>query len=150
SHNSGINSLPTQGEARETISMDLYGGFRLWNGAEAHFDLLTWQGFGLNDTLGIEAFPNGEAYKAGTTLPRSNIARLFIRQTIGLGSQGEDFVHGDQLTLAGKEDISRLTVTVGRFSLKDIFNNNAYANDPRKQFMNWALMANAAWNYPSD
>lgn len=147
---SGLNSLPTRGEARETISMDVYGGFRLWNGTEAHFDVLTWQGFGLNDTLGIEAFPNGEAYKAGTSFPRSNIARLFIRQTIGLHSEGKDLVHGDELTLAGKQDISRLTVTIGRFSLKDIFDNNTYANDPRKQFMNWALMANAAWDYPSD
>jgi high affinity Mn2+ porin len=147
---SGPNSLPTSGAARETLSMDVYGGFRLWNGAEAHFDLLTWQGFGLNDTLGIEAFPNGEAYKAGTSFPRSNVARLFIRQNIGLQSQREAFVQGDELTLAGKQDISRLTVTIGRFSLKDIFDNNTYANDPRKQFMNWALMANAAWDYPSD
>jgi high affinity Mn2+ porin len=147
---SGPNSLPTRGEARETISMDVYSGFRLWNGAEAHFDLLTWQGFGLNDTLGIEAFPNGEAYKAGTSFPRSNIARLFIRQTVGFHSPGENFVDGDELKLAGKQDVSRLTLTIGRFSIKDIFDNNAYANDPRTQFMNWALMANAAWDYPSD
>ena len=35
-------------------------------------------------------------------------------------------------------------------SAKDIFDNNAYANDPRTQFMNWALMANEAWDYPAD
>lgn len=147
---SGLNSLPTRGEARETLSMDIYGGLRLWNRAETHFDVLTWQGFGLNDTLGIEAFPNGEAYKAGTSFPRSNIARLFIRQTIGLDGQHQDFVAGDPLILANKQDASRVTFTLGRFSVKDIFDNNAYANDPRKQFMNWALMANAAWDYPSD
>jgi high affinity Mn2+ porin len=56
----------------------------------------------------------------------------------------------DQLTLAGKQDISRLTLTLGRFSAKDIFDNNAYANDPRTQFMNWSLMANEAWDYPAD
>ncbi len=145
------DSLPTRGEARETASMDIYSGFRLWHGAEGHFDLLTWQGFGLNDTLGIEAFPNGEAYKAGTSFPRSNIARLFVRQTINLDTRGgQEFISGDQLTLPNKHDISRLTFTIGRFSLKDIFDNNTYANDPRKQFMNWALMANVAWDYPSD
>lgn len=148
---SGPNSLPTRGEVRETTSMDVYGGFRLWNRAEGHFDVLTWQGFGLNDTLGIEAFPNGEAYKAGTPFPRLNVARLFVRQTINLdGRAGQELLSGDQLTLAGKQNVSRLTFTIGRFSLKDIFDNNAYANDPRKQFMNWALMANAAWDYPSD
>jgi high affinity Mn2+ porin len=35
-------------------------------------------------------------------------------------------------------------------SVKDIFDNNAYANDPRTQFMNWGLMANEAWDYPAD
>jgi high affinity Mn2+ porin len=35
-------------------------------------------------------------------------------------------------------------------SVKDIFDNNAYANDPRTQFMSWALMANEAWDFPAD
>ena len=56
----------------------------------------------------------------------------------------------DRFTLAGKQDVSRITFTLGRFSAKDIFDNNAYANDPRTQFMNWALMANEAWDYPAD
>jgi high affinity Mn2+ porin len=146
----GPNSLPTDGQGRETLSTDLYGGIRLWSGAEAHFDVLTWQGFGLNNTLGIEAFPNGEAYKAGAAVPRVNIARLFIRHTIALGGQQQDFLPGDQLRLGGEQDISRLTFTIGRFSPKDLFDNNRYANDPRTQFMNWGLMANIAWDYPSD
>ncbi len=146
---SGPNSLPTSSQGRETVSLDLYSGFRLWSGAEMHFDVLTWQGFGLGGTLGLDDFSNGEAYKIGTGPPRANIARVFIRQTIGLGG-GQAFVSGDPLTLAGKQDLSRLTFTIGRFSSKDLFDNNRYANDPRTQFMNWALMANAAWDYPSD
>lgn len=146
---SGPNSLPAGGQARETVSADLDLGVRLWSGAEGHLDLLMWQGFGLHNTLGIDAFPNGEAFKAGTAFPRFNIARLFVRQTIGLGGDRES-IPDDQVTLAGEQDISRLTLTIGRFTPKDIFDNNAYANDPRTQFMNWALMANAAWDYPSD
>jgi high affinity Mn2+ porin len=146
----GPNSLPTDGQARETLSADLYGGFRLWSGAEAHFDVLAWQGFGLNNTLGIEDYSNGEAYKAGTSAPRVNIARLFVRHTIGLSGRAQEFVPGDELTLAGNQDTSRLTFTIGRFSPKDLFDNNAYANDPRRQFMNWAMMANVTWDYPSD
>ncbi len=147
---SGPNSLPAGGEVRETVSWDLYSGFRLWTGAELHADVLAWQGFGLNDALGIDDFPDGEAYKIGTRLPRANIARLFIRQTIGLGGGKEDLLD-DQLTLAGRQDISRLTFSIGRFNAKDIFDNNTYSNDPRTQFMNWALStANAAWDYPAD
>jgi high affinity Mn2+ porin len=46
--------------------------------------------------------------------------------------------------------VSRVTLTVGKFSAKDIFDNNLYANDPRTQFMNWGLMANEAWDFPAD
>ena len=147
---SGPNSLPTRGEVRETVSLDLYSGFRLWTGAEMHVDVLTWQGFGLGSTLGIDDFPNGEAYKIGTHAPRAGVARLFIRQTIGLGGEKQNLAD-DPLTLAGTQDISRLTFTIGRFNAKDIFDNNTYANDPRTQFMNWALStANATWDYPAD
>jgi high affinity Mn2+ porin len=146
---SGPNSLPTGGQTRESVSLDLMAGVRLWRGAEAHIDGMLWQGFGVNNTRGIDGFPNGEAFRLGTDVPNGAITRLFIRQTIGLGGEQEDSAD-DQLTLAGKQDISRLTFTLGRMSVKDIFDNNAYANDPRTQFMNWALMANEAWDYPAD
>ena len=64
-------------------------------------------------------------------------AHLFIRQTFGLGGEQEDVPDGP-FTLAGKQDISRLTFTVGRFSPTDICDNNTYAHDPHTQFMNWA------------
>jgi high affinity Mn2+ porin len=145
----GFNSLPDGGQTRETVSLDLLAGVRLWHGAEAHIDGLLWQGFGLNDALGVDGFPNGEAFRLGTEDPNVNLTRLFIRQTIGLGGEPEK-IEDDQLTLAGQQDVSRLTFTLGKFSVKDVFDNNAYANDPRTQFMNWALMANEAWDYPAD
>jgi high affinity Mn2+ porin len=145
----GFNSLPVGGQTRETVSLDLMAGVRLWQGAEAHIDGLMWQGFGVNNTLGVDGFPNGEAFRLGTQIPNVNIPRLFIRQTIGLGGDTES-IADDQLDLASQVDISRITLTLGKFSPKDIFDNNAYANDPRTQFMNWALMANEAWDYPAD
>jgi len=146
---SGPNSLNTNGEVRETATLDIFAGMRLWHGAEAHADFLTWQGFGLGQTFGIEAFPNGDAYKAGTDIPNITFAHLFIRQTIGLGGTQET-VHSDPLTLAGKQDISRLTFVLGRFSPLDICDDNAYAKDPHTQFMNWAMMTNLAWDYGQD
>ena len=146
---SGPNSLSSANEVRETVSLDLILGLRLWRGAEFHVDGLLWQGFGLSDARGIDGFPNGEAFRLGTEEPNVNLCRAFIRQTIGLGSEQES-VQDDQLQLAGKRDVSRVTLTLGRMSAKDIFDNNTYANDPRSQFMNWALMANEAWDYPGD
>ena len=145
----GPNSLPSGGEGRETVSLDLMAGVRLWRGAEAHVDGLMWQGFGLANTVGVEGFPSAEAFRIGTSVPNGTIARLFIRQTIGFGGDQET-VQDDALDLAGQRDVSRLTITLGRFSAKDIFDNNAYANDARTQFMNWGLGANEAWDYPAD
>jgi high affinity Mn2+ porin len=146
---SGPNSLNSNGEVKETVSLDLFAGGRLWRGAEAHMDGLMWQGFGLSQTLGVEGFPNGEAFRLGTKVPNVTFARLFLRQTIGLGGEQET-VEDDQLHLAGSQDVSRVTLTLGKMSAKDVFDNNTYANDPRTQFMNWALMANEAWDYPAD
>ena len=146
---SGPNSLRTKGELNETVSLDLSLGLRLWHGAEVHLDGLMWQGFGLSKTLGVAGFPNGEAFRFGTKVPNVNLPRAFIRQVIGLGGPQED-VPDDALHLAGRQDISRLTLTLGKMSAKDIFDNNAYSNDPRTQFMNWSLMANGAWDYPAD
>jgi high affinity Mn2+ porin len=146
---SGPHSMKSTGETRETVSVDLLFGARLWSGGEVHADLLTWQGFGLSRTTGALAFPNGEAFKAGSVTPNVMFARLFVRHTIGFGGAQED-VPDDPLSLAGKQDVSRLTITVGRMSFLDVFDHNTYAGDPRTQFMNWALMANLAWDYGQD
>jgi high affinity Mn2+ porin len=143
---SGPNSLNRRGESQETVTLDLFAGVRLWRGAEAHMDALMWQGFGLSQTFGLEDFPNGDAYKAGTKNPNLTFARLFLRQTIGLGGEPTG-VSDDQLALAGRQDASRLTFTIGRFTPEDIVDNNTYAHDPHTQFMNWALMANATFDY---
>ena len=146
---SGPQSLKRRGQAQETATLDLFAGVRLWRGAEAHVDGLMWQGFGLSKTFGIEAFPDGDAYKIGTTYPFVMFARLFIRQTVGLGGE-QEAVLDDQLTLAGQQDISRLTFTIGRFTPVDVFDHNTYAEDPHSQFMNWAMAGNLAWDYSAD
>ncbi|MGA7155581.1 MAG: carbohydrate porin [Acidobacteriaceae bacterium] len=144
------SSLPTQGQARETQSADAYFGYRLGWDTEFHLDTLFWQGYGINNTYGMNDFPNGEAFKVGVRYPHFAITRFFLRKTINLDGKRQENVDDDQLTLRGKQDTNRITITAGRFSLKDIFDNNQYANDPRMQFMNWALMANAAYDYPAD
>jgi len=146
---SGTNSLLAGGEGKETVSLDLLAGVRLWRGAEFHVDGLMWQGFGLSKTLGIEAFPSGEAYRLGTKVPNVTFARVFLRQTFGLGGEPEA-VPDDALNLAGSVDSRRLTLTLGKLSAKDLFDPNTYANDPRGQFMNWALSSDEAWDYPAD
>jgi high affinity Mn2+ porin len=143
---SGPNSLSNKSQVKETATLNFFAGLQLWQGAEAHIDFLAWQGFGLSQSFGIEAFPNGDAFKAGTASPNFTFAHLFIRQIIGFGGEQEKSPD-DQLTLSGKQDISRLTFSFGRLSPLDICDNNSYAHDPHTEFMNWAMMANLSWDY---
>ncbi|HEY1860998.1 MAG TPA: carbohydrate porin, partial [Gemmataceae bacterium] len=145
---SGPNSLGPGKDRRGTISADLYFGVPLWHGAEFHADLLMWQGFGLSDSFGLEAFPNADAYKAGTADPRFMFSHFFVRQTFGLGGEQEDVPDGP-FTLPGKRDVSRLTVTAGRMNMTDIFDINTYNHDPHAQFMSWASSM-LTWDYPAD
>ena len=145
----GTNSLSEAPQMRQTVSLDLLLGLRLWSGAEAHLDGMMWEGFGISNALGMAGFPNGEAFRKGTAAPNANFSRAFIRQSFGFGSEMEDSTSGS-LFLKGRQHVKRLTFTLGRFGAKDIFDGNAYANDARTQFMNWSLMANGAWDYPAD
>ncbi|QJW92783.1 carbohydrate porin [Frigoriglobus tundricola] len=145
---SGPNSLSPEAQRAGTISADLYLGAPLWRGAEFHADLLMWQGFGLSNAFGLEASPDSDAYKAGTVDPRFMFAHFFVRQTFGLGGEQEDVPDGF-LTLPGTRDVSRLTVTAGRMSVMDIFDNNTYNHDAHTQFMSWSSTM-LTWDFPAD
>ncbi len=107
------------------------------------------QGFGLNDTVGAGGFPSGEAQKSNFPYPHYNTSRLFLRQTFGFGGEQEELASGPS-QLAGKVDVSRLTLQVGKFSVGDIFDGNSYAKDTRKDFMNWSMWAPGAFDYAAD
>jgi high affinity Mn2+ porin len=146
---SGPNSLHPWAEIEDTISVDVMGGVRLWRGAEFFGDVVIWQGYGLSNTLGAAGFPNGEAYRIGRTYPDAYLCRAFVRETIGLGGEKEA-AEDEPFELKGARAVRNLTITVGHLSAKDIFDTNAYANDSRSQFMNWALVANVIWDYPAN
>ena len=145
----GPNSLPGSGQGRETWTATAFIGRRLWDGGEFYFNPELAQGFGLGSTLGLGGFSNGEAEKAGTEFPKIRPQRYFFRQTFGLGGEQEILDDGPN-QLAGKRDIDRITLTVGRFAVGDIFDGNTYAHDPRVDFMNWALWSSAAYDFPAD
>lgn len=145
----GANSLPGGGEGRETLTVDAFLGWRLWDGAELYFNPEVAQGFGLNGTLGLAGFSNGEAQKGGAEFPKFRPQRYFLRQTFGFGGGEEDVVDGPN-QLAGKRDVDRITVTIGRFAVSDFFDGNSYAKDPRADFMNWSLWSSVAYDFPAD
>jgi high affinity Mn2+ porin len=145
----GPYSLPGSGQARHTWTTTAFLGVRLWQGGEFYFDPELAQGFGLNGTLGLAGFSNGEAQKAGAPFPKYRPQRYYIRQTFGLGGEQEDVADAPN-QLPGKRDIDRVTVVAGRFAVGDFFDGNSYAKDPRADFMNWAMWSSAAYDFPAD
>jgi len=145
----GTNSLTTARQFQETWSNSLYLNARLWDGGEVYYNPELLQGFGLDNTVGLGGFANGEAQKSNFPYPHYNTSRLFLRQTFGFGGEQEDLFSGQQ-QLAGKADISRLTLQAGKFSVLDVFDGNAYAKDTRRDFMNWSIWAPGAFDYAAD
>jgi high affinity Mn2+ porin len=145
----GANSLPGYGQGRETTDLTLYAGVRLWQGAELWINPEIDQGFGLANTLGVAGFTSGEAYKVGFDYPYARLPRAFIRQTINLGGDTQKVESGIN-QFADTETANRIVITVGKFGVPDIFDNNKYAHDPRNDFMNWALVDTGTFDYAAD
>jgi high affinity Mn2+ porin len=145
----GPNSLPGGGQGRETTDATLFAGVRLWKGAELWINPEIDQGFGLANTLGVAGFPSAEAYKVGATYPYARLPRAFIRQTIDLGGDTVKFESGAN-QFAESTTANRLVLTVGKFSVVDVFDNNKYAHDPRVDFLNWAIVDTGTFDYAAD
>ena len=143
------NSLSTKEETQSSITSTLFGGARLWKGAEAYFDPEISGGAGLSQTLGIAGFPNGETFRVGGVQNKIYIARLYIKQTFEWGA-GKDTIEDDINQLARIRSKRYFSLVVGKFGMADFFDNNNFSHDPRAQFMNWALMDNGAWDYPAN
>jgi high affinity Mn2+ porin len=146
---SGPNSLDPVARSAETMDATLFAGMRLWNNAEAWINPEIDQGFGLNNTLGMAGFASGEAYKVGANAPYQRLPRAFVRQVIDLGGETLATESGPN-QLAGSRQADNVTVTVGKFSVVDIFDTNTYAHDPHADFLNWSVIESGAFDYAAD
>jgi high affinity Mn2+ porin len=145
----GANSLDAGNSGRETFDVGLYAGVRLWHGAEAYLNPEIDQGFGLSNTVGLAGFSSGEAYKVGARELYFRLPRWFLRQSFAITDEREAIAAGPN-QLAGEYPVQAIVVTVGRFSVVDLFDANRYAHDPRADFLNWAVIEAGAFDYAAD
>src|SRR5262249_40301617 len=136
-----------------SVTGTLFLDARLWecgsSTGELVFNPEMAGGSGFSDSTGIAGFPNGEITRVGVIEPTPYIARLFLRQTCGLGGEHET-IEDTANRIAGKRDIDRITLMVGKFSATDLVDDNRYSHDPRTQFLPWSIMYNGAWDYPAN
>jgi len=145
----GPNSLSGQAETSYSFTGTAAFGLRLPSATEVYFDPEIAQGIAMSGLLGLAGFPNGELAKTSGDKPKAYVARLFARHTFELGGEPQS-LESSANQLGGTTTANRLVLTAGVLSVLDIFDVNAYAHDPRTQFMNWALMTHAAYDYAAD
>jgi len=145
----GPLSLQDYREDDVSLTTTLFFDARLAPNLQFVFDPEIAGGRGFSNVDGLANPSNGELPRVATATPKPYIARLYLTYDFGFGSEKEH-VESDNNQLAGDRPLERYSITVGRFSLTDFFDNNAYTHDPRSQFMAWAVMYNGAWDYPAD
>ena len=121
----------------------------MWRGAEVWVNPELDQGFGFADTHGAAGFFSGESYKLGASYPYARLQRAFLRQTVNLGGEVGK-IDADINWFADRVTENRVVVTVGKFSIADIFDTNKYANNPKTDFLNWALINAGTFDYAGD
>jgi high affinity Mn2+ porin len=145
----GTNSLQDVRERDVSLTTTVFLGLRISNNWQLYFDPEIAGGRGFSAVTGIANFPNGELPRVASATPKPYLARLYTTYDFGFGPETEN-VESDANQLAGARPVKRYSVTAGRFTVTDFFDNNRYTHDPRTQFMGWSAMFNGAWDYPAD
>ena len=145
----GPLSFQDTSERDVSLTTTLFFGLRLGSGTQLYFDPEIAGGKGLSNVDGIANATNGELPRVASATPKPYLARLYISHDFGFGEEKEH-VESDENQLAGDRPMVRYTITAGRFSASDFFDDNNVSHDPRTQFLAWGVMYNGAWDYPAD
>ena len=146
---SGPNSF-TNGKDHATSRVEtLYTGFRITRRLEILADLESAGGAGLSSALGIAGFPNVDVVRNPSLGESPYFARAMIHYTIPLSGEITDATR-NPLSLASIVPKRRLELRAGKMSTVDFFDLNSVGSDSHTQFMNWAAVNNAAFDYAAD
>ncbi|PPD43899.1 MAG: porin [Methylocystis sp.] len=156
----GPNSFPSGGLANVGSTSNIFMGLRLWKGGAVYLNPEVDIGYGLANSVGAASYVNGAVAKVGRAAPYMRFQRYFLRQIIGLGGEerGRDPDEGSrsevlesvQNQISGHVDKDRIVVTLGKFAVGDVFDDNVYAHDPTTGFMNFAFNTLGNFDYAAD
>ena len=145
----GRFSLQNTTERDVSLTTTLFFGLRLEKNTALYFNPEIAGGRGFSGVDGLANSSNGELPRVASATPKPYVARLYVSHDFAFGQEREPLT-SEANQLAGQRPMNRYTVTAGRFTLTDFFDNNRYSHDPRAQFTGWAVMYNGAWDYPAD
>jgi hypothetical protein len=146
---SGPNSFQSSAEHATSRVLTLYTGFQVTNNLEILADVESTGGFGLSNTLGIAGFTNVDVVRNPTLGPTPYVSRVMLHYILPLGKKTSEATR-NQLSLAERLPVRRLEFRLGKMSTIDFFDVNDVGSDSHLQFMNWAAVTNAAYDYAAD
>jgi high affinity Mn2+ porin len=107
-------------------------------------------GTGISQAVGIAGFTNLDVVRNPTLSSEPYVARFQIHQMIPLSSEWEENDERGPLTSFKLVPRHRLELRLGKMSTVDIFDINPAGSDSHRQFMNWTVDNNGAWDYAAD
>ena len=123
----------------------LFLGMHLWKGATVVFNPEMYYGYNPSNNIGVASSVNVATARVESKSPYLQVQRLFLQQVIDLGgnktkvnNQGGRSQALEALTNQINEETTdhNLTLTIGKFGVGDIFDDNIYSHDPTRHFMN--------------
>ena len=152
----GVGNTPTGGrtmysgtEKAMSFTSTLFFGVNLTKNLEFYFNPEIAGGQGLSGVNGASSFFNGDIFRVGDPTPTPYIARAFFSYIINLNND-KILREEDQNILPKIVSSERIAIQVGKFSISDFFDQNVTSHDPRGSLLNWALMDNPSFDFPSN
>jgi len=146
---SGSNSFRRDDHGATSLVATVYAGDELTPTTAIVVTGESAGGGGLSDALGIAGFPNVDVVRNPTLGAAPYVGRAFVDQVIPLSATSVRRAR-DPLHLLRALPERRIELRAGKLSTVDAFDVNAVGSDSHLQFMNWAVVNNAAYDYAAD
>jgi high affinity Mn2+ porin len=145
----GTNSFRTEDNRALSDVATVYGGYELTRTTAIVIAGETAGGSGLSAALGLAGFTNVDVVRNPTLGPTPYVGRAYIEQVIPLSDHVVKNERDPLHVLRALPD-HRIEIRAGKMAVVDFFDTNEGASDVHKQFMNWTVVNNGAYDYAAD
>ncbi len=146
---SGPNSFRNVKEHATSRVLTLYTGFQITRNLEILADVESAGGAGLSNALGLAGYTNLDVVRNPELGSAPYMARAMLHWIVPLSENREE-VTRSPLSLFSSLPVRRLEFRIGKMSTADFFDVNTVGSDSHTQFMNWAAVNNAPFDYAAD
>ncbi|MDB4956578.1 MAG: Carbohydrate-selective porin [Myxococcales bacterium] len=106
-------------------------------------------GDGLSSALGLGGFTNLDVVRNPTLGPKPYVGRVLVDQIIPLSAETV-LVERIPFDVLRRLPVRRIEIRAGKLSTVDLFDLNSSGSDSHRQFMNWTVDNNGAYDYAAD